>query len=132
MTTTKPSLELLLMMQGVDHLEASVDYYRELGLSPVWWPDEDSVVLSACRGRPASLLLTSDPAETMLGPGGLYVVDRLDDFFQRHPRLDWLVKPSDRPFGRYAVLADRTGIPVRLVECTRDPAVLAAIGRVLS
>jgi hypothetical protein len=127
MTTYSPSLELLLMMHGVDHLEASIDYYRVLGLTPTWWPDEESVVLSTCRLKPPSILLTRDTSESLLGPGGLFAVDYLDAFFERNTGLDWLVKPTDRAIGRYAVLADRTGAPVRLLD-RRSEAMQAALG----
>jgi hypothetical protein len=119
------NLELIAMMHGVDHLEASIDYYRELGLIPIWWPDEDCVVLSSHRDRPPSLVLSGDTEESLLGASGLFAIDGLDMFFRRHQNLDWLVRPTDRAIGRYGVLADRTGTPLRLVEHCEFAAALA-------
>jgi len=33
-------VKLLFELRPVEHLEASVDYYRELGLVPLSWPDD--------------------------------------------------------------------------------------------
>ena len=109
-----------MMMCGVDHLEACVEYYRELGLVPVWWPDDETVVLASEVGAPAVMLLSRDPNETMLGPSGLFAIQDLDAFFREHRDLDWLVEPADRSIGRYAAFADRTGLPIRLVDHSRS------------
>ena len=116
-------MRLLMVMYGVEHLEASVDYYRDLGLVPAWWPDEEAVVLST--DPPSSrilIMLSRDSNETMLGPGGVFAVDDLDGFYRTHDSLDWLVDPVDGSIGRYAAFADRTGVPVRLVDYSHVPA----------
>lgn len=111
-----------MVSYGVEHLEASVEYYRGLGLIPAWWPDEESVVLSTEPHSRTLVLLSRDSNETLLGPGGVFAVDDLDDFFRRHGHLDWLVEPVDGSIGRYAAFADRTGVPVRLVDYRGVPA----------
>jgi catechol 2,3-dioxygenase-like lactoylglutathione lyase family enzyme len=120
-------VKLLMVMSGVDHIEACVEYYRELGLVPVWWPDDEAVVLSTEVGGPAVMLLSRDPDETVLGPGGLFAIDDLDAFFHDHRNLDWLVEPVDRSIGRYAAFADRTGLPIRLVDYSRSQAAVQFI-----
>ena len=35
-------MKLLFELRPVDHLDASVDYYRSLGLEPLGWPDDDT------------------------------------------------------------------------------------------
>jgi catechol 2,3-dioxygenase-like lactoylglutathione lyase family enzyme len=115
-------MRLLMVMYGVEHLEASVDYYHELGLVPAWWPDEESVVLSTDPASPTLVMLSRDSNETMLGPGGVFAVDDLDEFFRSHDALDWLVEPVDGSIGRYAAFADRTGVAVRLVDYRDVPA----------
>lgn len=111
-----------MVMYGVEHLEASVDYYRDLGLIPAWWPDEESVVLSTEPHSRTLVMLSRVSNETMLGPGGVFAVDDLDDFYRTHDGLDWLVEPVEGSIGRYAAFADRTGVPVRLVDYSAVPA----------
>lgn len=111
-----------MVMYGVDHVEASVDYYRDLGLIPAWWPDEESVVLSTDPHSRTLVMLSRVSNETMLGPGGVFAVDDLDGFYRTHEDLDWLVEPVDGSIGRYAAFADRTGVPVRLVDYRAVPA----------
>jgi hypothetical protein len=43
----------------------------------------------------------------------------VDEFYARYQELDWLVPPTDRSFGRYAVFADRTGAAIRLLVPVR-------------
>ncbi len=108
-------MKLLFELRPVDHLEASVDYYRELGLEPIAWPGDDTALLGARGHRPA-IALVRDPAEGALGTGGVYDVGDIDTFFEDHRELDWLLSPADSPLGRYAVFADRTGTAIRLLD----------------
>ncbi|MEJ1105905.1 MULTISPECIES: hypothetical protein [unclassified Kribbella] len=108
-------MKLLFELRPVEHLEASVDYYRDLGLEPIAWPSDDSALLGA-RGRQPTIALVRDPAEGALGPGGVYDVGDIDSFFADHRDLDWLLSPADSPLGRYAVFADRTGTAIRLLD----------------
>jgi hypothetical protein len=108
-------MKLLLECRPVEHLEASVDYYRDLGLEPQGWPDDDTALLAPHDGT-ATILLVRDPAEAALGCGGVYDVGDVDDFFELHPELDWLMAPIDSSLGRYAVFADRTGTCIRLLD----------------
>ena len=43
-------MKLLFELRPVDHLDASVDDYRSLGLEPLGWPDDDT----ASSGRAAA------------------------------------------------------------------------------
>lgn len=108
-------MKLLFEIRPVEHLEASVDYYRALGLEPLGWPDDDAALL-APRGGEATIVLVRDPAEAALGCGGVYDVGDVDTFFDDHPDLDWLIAPITCPLGRYAVFADRTGTCIRLLD----------------
>jgi hypothetical protein len=108
-------MKLLFELRPVDHLDASVDYYRSIGLTPVGWPDDDTALL-APPGGGATIVLVRDPAEAALGSGGVYDVGDVDAFFEAHPDLDWLVAPGPSPLGRYAVFADRTGTCIRLLD----------------
>ncbi|ADB31007.1 hypothetical protein Kfla_1913 [Kribbella flavida DSM 17836] len=116
-------MKLLFELRPVDHLEASVDYYRELGLEPMAWPDDDTVLLAPLGAAEPTLALMRDPAEAALGTGGVYEVGDVDEYYADHPDLDWLVAPADSTLGRYAVFADRTGLPMRLLD--PDPRVPA-------
>ncbi|MFB6718934.1 VOC family protein [Kribbella sp. NPDC056345] len=109
-------MKLLFELRPVEHLEASVDYYRTLGLVPLAWPSDDSALLGTSPDSPPVLALVHDPAEGALGTGGVYDVGDLSAFFEQHKELDWLLTPADSPFGRYAVFADRTGTAIRLLE----------------
>lgn len=109
-------MKLLFELRPVEHLEASVEYYRGLDLEPIAWPDDDSALLAPRRADQPTLVLVRDPAEAALGTGGVYDVGGVDDFYRAHPSLDWLIAPIDSALGRYAVFADRTGAPIRLLD----------------
>jgi hypothetical protein len=108
-------MKLLFEIRPVEHLEASVDYYRALGLEPLGWPDDDTALLAPHDGE-ATIVLVRDPAEAALGSGGVYEVGDVDTFFNAHPELDWLIAPVTNSLGRYAVFADRTGTCIRLLD----------------
>jgi hypothetical protein len=108
-------MKLLFELRPVEHLEASVDYYRGLGLEPLGWPDDDTALLAPRGGLP-TIALVRDPAEVALGPGGVYDVGDVDTFFEDHRDLDWLIAPIPTALGRYAVFADRTGTCIRLLD----------------
>lgn len=110
-------MKLLFELRPVDHLEASVDYYRSLGLEPLTWPDDDTALLGPPAGRP-TILLAHDPAESALGAGGVYDVGNVRAFFADHPELDWLISPAETPLGCYAVFANRTGTCIRILDQT--------------
>jgi hypothetical protein len=116
-------MKLLFELRPVEHLDASVDYYRDLGLTPIAWPGDDIAVLGPSPAG-ATLVLVHDPAEAALGTGGVFDVGDVDTFFADHRGLDWLAGPADGPLGRYAVFADRTGVPIRLLDPA--PGVLSA------
>jgi hypothetical protein len=109
-------MKLLFELRPVEHLEASVDYYRTLGLEPLAWPGDDAALLSPVGSNTPTIALMRDPAEAALGAGGVYDVGDLTTFFDEHRDLDWLLPPADSPLGRYAVFADRTGTAIRLLE----------------
>ena len=119
-------MKLLFELRPVEHLEASVDYYRGLGLDPVGWPDDDTALLAPRDGE-ATIVLVRDPAEAALGCGGVYDVGDVDAFFDSHPERDWLIAPMSGSLGRYAVFSDRTGTCIRLLD--PDPHLGAARGR---
>jgi hypothetical protein len=108
-------MKLLFELRPVEHLEATVDYYRELGLDPLGWPDDETALLGPA-GGPPTLVLVHDPAEAALGTGGVYEVGDVDTFFEARPQLDWLIAPISTPLGRYAVFADRTGSCIRVLD----------------
>jgi hypothetical protein len=109
-------MKLLFELRPVEHLEASVDYYRGLGLQPLAWPSDDTALLGRRQGEQPTIALVRDPAEAALGAGGVYDVGDLDTFFENHAELDWLLSPAHGPLGRYAVFADRTGTAIRLLD----------------
>jgi catechol 2,3-dioxygenase-like lactoylglutathione lyase family enzyme len=106
----------LFQLCPVEHLEASVDYYRELGLRPLDWPDDETVLLGPDTTGEPTIALVRDPQESALSAGGVFDAGDVDAFYAAHPELDWLVPPTDRSFGRYAVFADRTGTAIRLLD----------------
>ncbi len=108
-------MKLLFECRPVEHLEASVDYYRGLGLDAIGWPDDDTALLGPRGGTP-TIVLVRDPAEAAIGCGGVYDVGDVDTFFEAHPELDWLLAPVSGSLGRYAVFADRTGTCIRVLD----------------
>jgi hypothetical protein len=108
-------MRLLFELRPVDHLDASVDYYRSIGLETAGWPDDNTVLLAPSGGS-ATIVLVRDLAEAALGSGGVYDVGDVDAFFDAHGDLDWLVAPATSSLGRYAVFADRTGTCIRLLD----------------
>jgi len=108
-------MKLLFELRPVEHLEASVDYYRGLGLDALGWPDDETALLGL-RDEAPTIVLVRDPAEGALGSGGVYDVGDVDTFFENHDSLDWLIAPVTTSLGRYAVFADRTGTCIRLLD----------------
>ena len=108
-------MKLLFELRPVEHLEASVDYYRGIGLDALGWPDDETALLGPRDGSP-TIVLVRDPAEGALGSGGVYDVGDVDAFVEAHDDLDWLIAPITTSLGRYAVFADRTGACIRLLD----------------
>jgi hypothetical protein len=108
-------MKLLFELRPVEHLDASVDYYRGLGLEPLGWPDDETALLGP-PGDTATIILVRDPAEAALGSGGVYSVGDVDLFFEVQADLDWLIAPTTTALGRYAVFADRTGACIRILD----------------
>ena len=108
-------MKLLFEVRPVEHLEASVDYYRGLGLETMGWPDDETALLGPHEGT-ATIVLVRDPAEAALGAGGVYDVGDVDEFYAEHRELDWLIAPVSTALGRYAVFADRTGTCFRVLD----------------
>jgi hypothetical protein len=108
-------MKLLFELRPVEHLEASVDYYRGIGLDALGWPDDETALLGPQDGS-ATIVLVRDPAESALGSGGVYDVGDVDTFVEAHSDLDWLIAPITTSLGRYAVFADRTGTCIRLLD----------------
>lgn len=119
-------MRLLFELRPVEHLDASVDYYRGLGLDVVCWPDDETALLAAPGSAP-TIVLVRDPAEGALGSGGIYYVGDVDLFFEVHADLDWLISPTTTALGRYGVFADRTGTCIRILDPA--PHLGTAIGR---
>lgn len=105
------------LMPPVENLEASVEFYCDAGLQPVWWPDDTEVVLAAGLSSPAALMLVNDPTESSAGCGGVFWLRHIDRYHQDHPGLDWLLAPADRALRD---LHRRDRHAVRLLDCGQN------------
>lgn len=101
-------------------LHAGVRRWQHWGLRPLWWPDEDTVILGTARGSRAQVMLEDHPDEHRLGAGPVFVVDDVPAFRSAHTDLDWQLEPSDVPAGRYAAFTEPTGSTVRVLDLTHD------------
>lgn len=113
-------MELLCALYPAEDIDAAAELYRGLGFRDVARPDEDTILMSANESGHVEMMLERHPLELKAGPGPVFKVPDVASFHAEKPDLTWLMAPREIATGHYAVFADPTGNPVRIVDFTRD------------
>jgi hypothetical protein len=99
----------------VTNLKQALTGFERSGFTVLWQPDRGSALLAAPDSSTAAVLLEVHDVELELGAGGVYLLDDVDAFARRNPDRDWVIEPCDGPFGRYAALRTKAGLPQRFL-----------------
>ena len=93
-------------------LETTVAAYVSSGLTKLWQPDEDTILLGV-RDR-AVVMVEDDATERGLGCGPVLLVDDLSALRPAAPD-EWAIAPMPVPVGRYGA-ARRQGTLIRYLD----------------
>ncbi|TLS37599.1 VOC family protein [Pseudalkalibacillus caeni] len=112
-------MKLAFLFHPVGNLKESLTYYREtLGMSEAWREGEHTVALNI-PGSEVQILLEDD--EMDIGPGGVFMVDSVDDFYKENKeKLQFIKEPVDIPPGRYAIYRDSDQNAFRIIDMTNQ------------
>ncbi len=107
-------LKLAFLFHPVKDLQESQQYYEGLGMTEAW-REGNQVLGMSMKDCEVQLMIEEDEHE--LGPGGVFLVDSVDDFYDEHEsKLDFVKTPCTIPPGRYAIYRDGTGNPIRIID----------------
>ncbi|QTD43009.1 VOC family protein [Sporosarcina sp. Te-1] len=114
-------MKLVFLHHPVKDLKESLAFYRDtLGLEEAWREGEHTAAFSL-PGSDVRLMIDEDEAEVELGPGGMFLVDSVDNFFQENQdKLEFVKGPSDIPPGRYAIYKDNSGNYIRIMDSSKE------------
>ncbi|MBO8157725.1 MAG: VOC family protein [Bacillaceae bacterium] len=112
-------MRLVFLYQPVKNLKESLAFYRdELGFEEAWREGEHTAALKL---SDSNVRLMIEDIDEGYGPGGVFLVDSVDEFFKENQRkLDFLQEPVDIPPGRYAIFQDNSGNPIRILDFTNE------------
>jgi catechol 2,3-dioxygenase-like lactoylglutathione lyase family enzyme len=109
-------MKLAFLFHPVKDLQESQKYYEGLGMTEVWREGNQVRGLSI-PDSDVQLMIEEDELE--LGPGGVFVVESVDHFYEKNEKtLDFVKSPCTIPPGRYAIYKDGTGNPIRIIDFT--------------
>jgi catechol 2,3-dioxygenase-like lactoylglutathione lyase family enzyme len=107
-------MKLAFLFHPVKDLQESQRYYEGLGMTEAW-REGNQVLGMTMKDCEVQLMIEEDEHE--LGPGGVFLVDSVDDFYDEHEsKLDFIKSPCTIPPGRYAIYRDGTGNPIRIID----------------
>lgn len=113
----------------VANLKQALTGFERSGFTVLWQPDRESLLLAAPGSTHAAVLLEVHDVELELGAGGVYLLEDVDAFEREHTDRDWVIEPCDGPFGRYAALRTKAGLPQRFLStATADEQVRGYFG----
>jgi catechol 2,3-dioxygenase-like lactoylglutathione lyase family enzyme len=109
-------MKLAFLFHPVKDLQESQRYYEGLGMTEAWREGNQVMGLSMPDSE-VQLMIEEDELE--LGPGGVFVVDSVDQFYDdNETRLHFVKTPCSIPPGRYAIYKDEAGNPIRIIDFT--------------
>jgi catechol 2,3-dioxygenase-like lactoylglutathione lyase family enzyme len=109
-------MKLAFLFHPVKNLQESQKYYEGLGMSEAWREGNQVLGLSI-PDSDVQLMIEED--ELDLGPGGVFVVESVDQFYEENDiKLNFVRTPCTIPTGRYAVYKDGAGNPIRIIDFT--------------
>lgn len=109
-------MKLAFLFHPVKDLLESQKYYEALGMTEAWREGNQVLGLSM-PDCDVQLMIEEDELE--LGPGGVFVVESVDQFYSdNETKLDFVKSPCTIPPGRYAIYRDGAGNPIRIIDFT--------------
>jgi catechol 2,3-dioxygenase-like lactoylglutathione lyase family enzyme len=113
-------MKLVFISYPVNKMDEALAFYRDaLGMEEAWREGARTVALRT--NSDVQILLEEDEEEHTYGPGGVFVVDNVDLFFEENKdKLTFVKEPCDIPPGRYAIFMDATGNPIRIIDLTKQ------------
>ncbi|WP_157724895.1 VOC family protein [Virgibacillus phasianinus] len=113
-------MKLVFLFYPVKDLHRSLAFYKKLGMEEDWWADKDTVALNI-PGSDVKLMLEKDESEEKLTPGGMFLINSVEQFYRKHKEdFHFVIEPCDVPPGRYAAFEDESGKTVRVVDGTKN------------
>ncbi|MBY6037827.1 hypothetical protein KUV80_14235 [Fictibacillus nanhaiensis] len=107
-------MKLAFLFHPVKDLLKSQQYYEGLGMKEAWREGNQVLGLSM-PDCDVQLMIEEDELE--LGPGGVFVVDSVDQFYEdNQSKLNFVKTPCTIPPGRYAIYQDETGNTIRIFD----------------
>lgn len=112
-------MKLIFLHYPVQNLKESLAFYREkLGFVEAWREGEQTAALHV-PDSDVQLMLEEDEHE--IGPGGVFLVDSVDQFYEEHKEtLSFIKGPIDIPPGRYAIYHDNAKNPIRILDFSKE------------
>jgi predicted enzyme related to lactoylglutathione lyase len=113
-------MKMVFMSQPVKEMKKAVTFYRDvLGLEEAWREGDQTVAFKT--NADTQILLEEDHDEHTYGPGGVFLVDSVDEYYrQNKATLKFLKEPCDIPPGRYAIFSDESGNPIRILDMSKQ------------
>ncbi|RNA66882.1 VOC family protein [Alteribacter keqinensis] len=111
-------MKLIFMYHPVKNVRESLEFYQEkLGFEEAWREGEGTIAL---RIPESEVQLLIEEEERDLSPGGVYLVDSVDGFFNdKRDTFTFIKEPVDIPPGRYAIYEDNSGNPLRIIDFSK-------------
>jgi catechol 2,3-dioxygenase-like lactoylglutathione lyase family enzyme len=112
-------MKLVFHSQPVKDMKGAVTFYRDiLGMEEAW--REGNHTVSFKTNSDTQILLEDDEIERNFGPGSVFLVDSVDEYFTNHQNtLRFVKEPCDIPPGRYAIFKDDSGNPIRIIDMSK-------------
>ena len=112
-------MKLAFIDYPVKDLKKSIAFYRDtLGFDEAW-REGDHTVAFKLPGSDVQLMIENDEYGT--GPGAVFLVESVDQFFEEHKeQLKFVKEPVDIPPGRYAIFQDTDGNLIRILDFTNE------------
>lgn len=113
-------MKLAFLSLPVKNMDSAVAFYRDvLGMEEAWREGATTVALRT--NADVQLLLEQEEEEHQFGPGGIYIVENVETFYQQNKAsLHFVQEPIDIPPGKYAIFTDDTGNPIRIIDLTKQ------------
>ncbi|WP_374056217.1 VOC family protein [Rossellomorea sp. FM04394] len=112
-------MKLAFLCHPVKDLTESLHYYRDtLGFEEAWREGDHTIALKL-PGTDVQLMIEND--EPDLAPGGIFIVDSVDEYYEQHQvKLHFIKTPCDIPPGRYAIYQDDSDNLIRIIDLSRE------------
>ncbi|WP_137789408.1 VOC family protein [Bacillus sp. E(2018)] len=112
-------MKLVFHSQPVKDMKKAIIFYRDiLGMDEAWREGNHTVSLKT--DTDTQILLEDDEVERDFGPGSVFLVDSVDEYFKENQSALLFVKePCNIPPGRYAIFTDDSGNPIRIIDMSK-------------